>query len=169
MNAFELFAKHLDLGPLRGRSRGVVRCPFHGDDRRPSLSVDLDRGLFNCFACGAQGGLAAFAERVGEETPRARSGPQSHETEWQRAWRQICRRNVAEAARRAEWAPVWSCADLVRGSARAGARARRLATALGPEDPRTWPLLERAAQVERGGWLLEEALEAAAAARRPAA
>ena len=30
-------------------------CPFH-DDSRPSLGVNMDKGAFKCFACGAKGG-----------------------------------------------------------------------------------------------------------------
>lgn len=31
-----------------------VRCVFH-EERQPSASVNLDAGLFNCFACGIAG------------------------------------------------------------------------------------------------------------------
>src|SRR5262245_5570956 len=64
----DLFARHLDLAPLRSRRRGLVRCPFHRD-RTPSLSVDLDAAIFNCFGCGAHGGWKRFAELVGETIP----------------------------------------------------------------------------------------------------
>ena len=30
-------------------------CPFH-EDSRPSLVVNMDKGAFKCFACGAKGG-----------------------------------------------------------------------------------------------------------------
>lgn len=33
-----------------------VLCPFH-QDTTPSLSVDIERGLFHCFSCGVGGGL----------------------------------------------------------------------------------------------------------------
>lgn len=68
LTADDLFGRHLDLGPLGPRRQGVVRCIFH-DDRHPSLSVDLDRGVFHCFACRAAGGLRDFALRVGESGP----------------------------------------------------------------------------------------------------
>jgi DNA primase len=32
------------------------RCPFHGPDNDPSLSIDPVRNLFHCFGCGAKGG-----------------------------------------------------------------------------------------------------------------
>lgn len=34
-------------------------CPFH-DDTNPSMSIDDDRGLYKCFACGAGGDLFNF-------------------------------------------------------------------------------------------------------------
>jgi DNA primase len=40
-----------------------VLCPFH-DDRQPSLSVNLDRKLFHCFACQAQGDILDFVARM---------------------------------------------------------------------------------------------------------
>ena len=41
----------------------MALCPFH-DDHHPSLSVNINNGLFNCFACGAKGGLIAFYQRI---------------------------------------------------------------------------------------------------------
>src|SRR5262245_15574688 len=61
-----LFERHLDLTPLRGRPRGVTFCRFHPDRKHRSLSVDLERGLFHCFACGVGGGVFRFARLVGE-------------------------------------------------------------------------------------------------------
>jgi DNA primase len=47
--------------PIAERSQNfMTRCPFHGDDR-PSMSIDLDRGLWVCFGCGEKGGLNRLA------------------------------------------------------------------------------------------------------------
>lgn len=35
------------------------RCPFH-EDKSPSLSVNREKGLFNCFGCGAGGDVFDF-------------------------------------------------------------------------------------------------------------
>ena len=35
------------------------KCPFH-DDREPSLSVNQEKGLWNCFGCGAGGDVISF-------------------------------------------------------------------------------------------------------------
>src|SRR5215468_6896771 len=42
----------------RGR-RATGLCPFH-KDTNPSLSIDLDRGLFHCFTCKASGDIPGF-------------------------------------------------------------------------------------------------------------
>ena len=46
-----------------GRSEVVGLCPFH-DDKNPSLSVNLDSGLFNCFSCGNGGDVFTFYQKV---------------------------------------------------------------------------------------------------------
>lgn len=157
--ADDVFERHLDLAPLRGRRRGLVRCIFHTPDRRGSLSLDLDKGVFNCFACGASGGLVRFAELVGE---RANGSARRREREspLQEARRRILRIARAQDARRAEWLPLWHCSDHIRRCFTAAREARRWGTVLGPDDPRTWPLLERAAAVEREGLAVEAELDA---------
>jgi hypothetical protein len=49
-----------------------VCCLFH-QEKTPSLSIDLEKGVFYCFGCGASGGVKQFAELVGEEWSHARS------------------------------------------------------------------------------------------------
>lgn len=52
-------------GSKDGQFKGL--CPFH-DDSKPSLKVNLDRRLYNCFACGASGNVLEFvAEHDGLE------------------------------------------------------------------------------------------------------
>jgi DNA primase len=43
----------------RGRLMGL--CPLHAD-RRPSLLVDPDNGLFYCYGCGRGGDVIRFVE-----------------------------------------------------------------------------------------------------------
>ncbi|KXK28784.1 MAG: hypothetical protein UZ01_02524 [Candidatus Brocadia sinica] len=38
-------------------------CPFH-DDESPSLSVNLKKGLYHCFACGVSGDAIDFYQRL---------------------------------------------------------------------------------------------------------
>ena len=46
------------LGKVRGNQIMAV-CPFH-DDHDPSLSVNLQTGLFKCFGCGVSGDIFTF-------------------------------------------------------------------------------------------------------------
>jgi hypothetical protein len=53
------FEKRLDApaGSRRGHGHGyMMRCPLH-DDREPSLHVTPASGVWNCFGCGAGGGI----------------------------------------------------------------------------------------------------------------
>lgn len=140
--ARDLLERHLDLGPLRGRRRGLVRCIFHGDERA-SLSVDLDRGLFHCFGCGMGGGLRRFSELVGERSPAS-------------AWPRRALSVYDEALRLARSHPayrdgvrdLYAIADYVRSARRACAHDRARATRLGDVEE-AWEALERCARVER--------------------
>lgn len=67
----ELRARFVDVLERLGfepRVRGTehnpktrLRCPFH-EERTPSL--DVSRGLFNCFGCGASGDVFAFVGKL---------------------------------------------------------------------------------------------------------
>jgi hypothetical protein len=154
----DIFRRHLDLTPLRHRARGLVRCRFH-DDRTGSLSIDLARGLFNCFGCGTHGGLRRFAELVGERNwsePRARYWPASPLEE---ARRKVAQQACREGERAAEWADWHFCSDYIRQARRAGDEARAACGALGPDHPRTWAVLELAARVERHALAVEMELD----------
>jgi DNA primase len=39
------------------------RCPWH-DDKTPSLSVDREKGLYNCFGCGESGDVVTLVEKM---------------------------------------------------------------------------------------------------------
>lgn len=49
----DYYAQHLpSLTPRSGWAMAL--CPFH-NDKKPSLSVHIQKGCFQCFACGASG------------------------------------------------------------------------------------------------------------------
>jgi hypothetical protein len=150
----------VDLTRLRGR-RGVVRCIFH-EDRHPSLSLDLDRGLFHCFSCGEGGGLRRLREILGEVASPA---PSPRESPLRRARRAIFGREAAVAQRHVEWTPWWNVNAHIHRCTVAVEQAHTVATQLGPDDARTWPLLERAARVEADSLALEAELDTLAVGR----
>ncbi|MCP4108557.1 MAG: toprim domain-containing protein, partial [Desulfobacteraceae bacterium] len=41
----------------------IGNCPFH-DDKTPSLSVDRDKGLYNCFGCGESGDVFTIVQKI---------------------------------------------------------------------------------------------------------
>jgi len=49
-------ADNFGIKPL-GRKLRV--CPFHAD-KDPSLSLSNEKGVFNCFGCGAKGNIITF-------------------------------------------------------------------------------------------------------------
>ena len=155
----DLLQRHgASLSRIRG-SRGVIPCILH-QDRTASLSIDLDHAVFNCFGCGAKGGLLDLRRLLGEETGIVtRSRRRSPEPMLQEARRRAMETERRAEARRAEWAP-WHVVNDYAGCCRRAVRdARQSATRLGPEDPRTWSLLARAAAVEREGLALEAELD----------
>jgi hypothetical protein len=149
-----LFGRHLDLAPLRHHRHGLVRCIFH-EDRTGSLSVDLDKGVFHCFGCGAQGGMRDFAVRVGEARENqdqlilVKPGVQPGATPMLTAFAEALGRDRQQTARMEKWAPVFRSADVIRSLERVVDTLRARATAAGPDGPTTWDLLERAARIER--------------------
>jgi hypothetical protein len=40
----------------------TILCPWH-NDRNPSLSINLTKGMYHCFACGKKGRLRKLWER----------------------------------------------------------------------------------------------------------
>ncbi len=57
----EFYGRYLNLKRV-GRTH-MALCPFH-PDRNPSLSVDLERGLWYCFACHEGGDIFTFLMRI---------------------------------------------------------------------------------------------------------
>jgi DNA primase catalytic core len=49
--------------PLKKNGKGYKgHCPFHEDNKTPSLSVTPDKNLWQCFGCGAGGDAIRFVE-----------------------------------------------------------------------------------------------------------
>ena len=65
MQVEKFLNKNLDVRTRAG-DEWTCLCPYH-DDTSPSFSVNVKRGLFICFACGAKGTVADLAKflRVG--------------------------------------------------------------------------------------------------------
>ncbi|MCB9094717.1 MAG: hypothetical protein H6621_06575 [Halobacteriovoraceae bacterium] len=44
---------------LKFRTQVMAKCPFHNDNK-PSLSINLEKGLYYCFGCGEKGNLTTL-------------------------------------------------------------------------------------------------------------
>ena len=146
----ELCERHLDLRPLRGRARGLVRCIFHADSSA-SLSLDLDKEVFHCFGCGVGGGAWQFAELVGQPmtSPVALGRPLSSREE---ARLDVLRRERRARARRALYAPAYHLASTI---CRGHQFVKRVRAEAKNDTPETWDQLARAADLEVMTWQLE--------------
>src|SRR4051794_26392936 len=59
--ASQFFRDNVQRYQSRGK-RATGLCPFH-EDRNPSLSIDLERGLWYCFVCAEGGDIPKFVQR----------------------------------------------------------------------------------------------------------
>ena len=59
VNIVDVISSYVPL-TKKGRNYFCV-CPFH-DDHNPSMSVSPDKKIFNCFVCGAKGGVIKFVQ-----------------------------------------------------------------------------------------------------------
>lgn len=58
-----VFSSVLGVGK-RHTNHALVVCPFHSDSS-PSLSINLDSGLWFCHGCGEKGNAKTFTQRIG--------------------------------------------------------------------------------------------------------
>jgi hypothetical protein len=63
LNLLDYYRRFVPSLKENGRGEAVGLCPFH-DDRTPSLSVNLETGLFHCFGCQAGGDIFAFYQKL---------------------------------------------------------------------------------------------------------
>lgn len=59
------FGEILERYGLAGEQKGsevLLRCPFH-DETKPSCRVNIERGIFHCFGCGAKGNALDFVAK----------------------------------------------------------------------------------------------------------
>jgi DNA primase len=59
--------RHLKVTSKNGLEWQAL-CPYH-DDKTPSFSVNIRKGLFICYACGAKGNMKQLAEHLQASAP----------------------------------------------------------------------------------------------------
>ncbi|MCF6147323.1 MAG: DUF927 domain-containing protein [Candidatus Kuenenia sp.] len=55
------YQKHISGFEANGKTEVQCLCPFH-DDKNPSLSVNVEKGVFRCFGCGKKGDAVTFLQ-----------------------------------------------------------------------------------------------------------
>jgi DNA primase len=60
---FEAVLANYGLETTGQAAERMTKCPFH-DDRSPSCSLNLDKKVFHCFACGEKGTILDFVARM---------------------------------------------------------------------------------------------------------
>jgi len=58
-----------DFG-IKPFNRNLRICPFH-KDKDPSLSLNNEKGIFNCFGCGVKGNIITFYSMLKKEKSNA--------------------------------------------------------------------------------------------------
>lgn len=56
------YKKHIQGFSANGKTEVSCLCPFH-EDKDPSLSVNIETGLFHCFGCGEKGNAVQFVQK----------------------------------------------------------------------------------------------------------
>lgn len=59
--------KHLEIKHKNGLEWQAL-CPYH-EDKSPSFSINIRKGLFICYACGAKGNMKQLAEHLDARAP----------------------------------------------------------------------------------------------------
>lgn len=62
INIIELF-KHFNVKPTKKGKNYIALCPWH-NDKTPSLSIDKEKGLYNCFGCGESGDAFTLVQKM---------------------------------------------------------------------------------------------------------
>lgn len=96
-----------------GNGEVITSCPHH-EDRHPSLSVNLTKGVYYCFSCGASGSASSLAKLMGGWVKTVPYRPEAAIIK-DDSWRMLLRNRPAgpgylrkrgltkEQARRHEW------------------------------------------------------------------
>lgn len=66
-NIVALVERYVGRGKFSGESNIMFRCPFHkgGEETKPSFSVNVDLGIFQCFTCKTSGNIIKLLKNLG--------------------------------------------------------------------------------------------------------
>ncbi len=80
MDYADKFKQYIEFVKTIG-NEGKAHCPFHEGDSTPSLSVNFDTGLWQCFGCGIKGNFETFKKVFKTSIAKQFNKSESIETE----------------------------------------------------------------------------------------
>lgn len=71
VSIIEIYEKYTGTTISTFRKKGNVSCPFHGEDKNPSMHLYTHNNTFYCFACGTSGSQIDFVQKIkGYDNPK---------------------------------------------------------------------------------------------------
>lgn len=71
VSIIEIYEKYTGTQISTFRKKGNVSCPFHGEDKNPSMHLYADNNTYHCFACGTSGDQIDFVQKIkGYDNPK---------------------------------------------------------------------------------------------------
>lgn len=80
MKHLDFFQRHIQRLKMSANGQAEGICPFH-EDRNPSFSCDVEKGLWTCHGGCGSGNAYQFAERLGVDPPDEKNSGQSRLSE----------------------------------------------------------------------------------------
>lgn len=68
----DLLSRHVPKLTVRG-DQARRQCPIHHGNNPHAFSASLSKGVWQCHACGAKGGVLAFAKAIGAPLPNRKN------------------------------------------------------------------------------------------------
>jgi len=86
----------IEIKKWSGFNEVISVCPFH-DDHSPSLSFNIESGLYYCFSCGASGNASQLALALGGTANRGRL-KLKRQKDYSREWRVLLSNPLADTS-----------------------------------------------------------------------
>lgn len=56
--------QHCQVKEKLANDEWLILCPFHDNRQTPSCCINVRKGVYNCYSCGAKGGIDRLAEKI---------------------------------------------------------------------------------------------------------
>jgi DNA primase len=58
--------RHCQVKEKLANDEWLILCPFHDNKQTPSCCINVRKGLYVCYSCGAKGPINVLADKIGE-------------------------------------------------------------------------------------------------------